>query len=55
MVKLRLRRTGKTHIPSYQIVAIHSQKARNAMYLEKVGHYYPLDNKYDLDAEKALK
>ncbi len=55
MVKLRLRRTGKKGQPCYQIVAVDSRFKRDGGYLEKIGHYYPLNSKHDVNAEKALK
>lgn len=55
MIKLRLRRTGKNKLPSYQIIAIDSRKARDAIYLEKIGHYFPIQNKYDINKELTLK
>lgn len=55
MVKLRLRRTGRKKCPSYQIVAIDSRKKRDGSYLEKIGYYYPLDEKSTVDTAKACK
>ncbi len=55
MVKLRLRRTGRIKLPSYQIVAIDSRKNRDGKYLEKIGHYYPLRKTWDLNHELAIK
>ena len=55
MVRLRLRRTGRIKRPSYQIVAIDQQRSRDGRYLEKIGHYYPLQKKYDLDWKRAQK
>ena len=55
MVKLRLRRTGRKQKPSYQIVAIDSRKKRDGSYLEKIGYYYPLSNKSEVDQGKVCK
>lgn len=55
MVKLRLRRVGRKHHPSYQIVAIDSRKKRDASYLDKIGYYSPLDNKSQVDQAKVCK
>ena len=55
MVKIRLRRTGKKKQPSYQIIAIDARKKRQGNYLEKIGHYFPLNDKYDINQKKVLK
>ncbi len=55
MVKLRLQRTGRKKMPSYRVVAIDSKRKRDGSYLEKVGHYYPLMDKFDVDQEKVCK
>ena len=55
MVRLRLRRTGKKKQASYQIVAIDSRKPRDAQYLAKLGHYFPLKKSWDLDKDLVHK
>ncbi|MBD3375713.1 30S ribosomal protein S16 [candidate division KSB1 bacterium] len=56
-VKLRLRRMGRKKQPFYRIVAIDSRSRRDGKYIEKVGHYNPLPEQFDLviDKEKAMK
>ena len=44
-VKIRLTRTGKTHSPSYRIVAIDSRAKRDGKSLEVLGAYNPLNHK----------
>lgn len=46
-VRIRLRREGRKKLPSYSIVIIDSRKARDAQYIEKIGHYHPLLEKQD--------
>lgn len=47
MVKIRLARHGRTHLPVYWIVAAHSAAPRDGKFLEKLGTYHPknADNK----------
>lgn len=41
MVKIRLRRKGRTHYPVYDIVAVDSRKKRDGAFLERIGFYNP--------------
>lgn len=41
MVKLRLRRKGRTHYPVYDIVAVDGRKRRDGAFLERLGYYDP--------------
>jgi small subunit ribosomal protein S16 len=41
MVKLRLRRKGRTHHPMYDIVAVDSRKKRDSDFIERLGYYNP--------------
>lgn len=41
MVKIRLQRGGRTHMPVYTIVAANSREARDGKFLEKLGQYNP--------------
>lgn len=43
-VKIRLRRVGAKHQPSYRIVVADSRSPRNGRYLDQVGFYNPLTN-----------
>nr|WCQ78569.1 ribosomal protein S16 [Galeola lindleyana] len=43
MVKLRLKRCGRKVL--YQIVAIDVRSRREGRYLQKLGFYYPIENK----------
>ena len=43
MIKIRLARGGRTHMPIYTIVAIESGRSRDGRFLEKLGQYSPLE------------
>lgn len=45
MVRLRMQKVGRPHVPHFRIVAIPSTKARDAASLEVIGHYHPKDKK----------
>lgn len=57
-VKIRLNRGGSTHKPHYGIVVINSTTARDGKFIEKIGHYHPLEaedsKRYVLDSERLL-
>lgn len=42
MVRIRLRRTGKTKQPSYRVVIADSRSPRDGKFIEIVGHYNPI-------------
>ncbi len=42
MVKIRLRRTGKTKQPSYRVVVADSRSPRDGKFIEVIGHYNPV-------------
>lgn len=42
MVKIRLRRTGKTKQPSYRLVVTDSRSPRDGKFIEIIGHYNPI-------------
>ncbi len=41
MVRIRLRRTGKTKQPSYRVVVADSRSPRDGRFIEIIGHYSP--------------
>lgn len=41
MVKIRLRRTGKTKQPSYRIVVADARSPRDGKFIETIGYYLP--------------
>jgi len=57
MVKIRLRRVGSRHRPSYRIVVADSRSARDGRFIEVIGHYNPLTDPATivLNEEKAQK
>ena len=54
-VKMRLRRMGAKHQPSYRIVIADSRSPRDGRYIDQVGFYNPLTNPatITIDQEKA--
>jgi small subunit ribosomal protein S16 len=55
-VKIRLRRMGAKHQPSYRIVVADSRSPRDGRYIDQVGFYNPLTNPavINLDQAKAV-
>ena len=52
MLKIRLTRTGRKKFPFYRIVVLDSKKARDANYIEKVGHYDPRRKELKLNRDR---
>lgn len=42
MVRIRLRRTGKTKQPSYRVVVADSRSPRGGRFIEIIGYYSPI-------------
>jgi small subunit ribosomal protein S16 len=55
MVKLRLKRFGKKHQPSYRIIAIDSRARREGRPLEELGYYNPRTKETVLETAGLLK
>ena len=57
MLKIRLRRTGARHQPSYRIVVADVRSARDGACVDYLGHYNPRTDPPTvvIDEEKALK
>ena len=55
MVKIRLRRTGKTKQPSYRLVVADSRSPRDGKFIEIIGHYNPIRQPkvLEVEAERA--
>jgi small subunit ribosomal protein S16 len=55
-VKMRLRRMGAKHQPSYRIVIADSRSPRDGRYIDQVGFYNPLTNPATItvNREKAV-
>ncbi len=56
MVKLRLRRKGRRHLPIYDIVALDSRKRRDGAFIERLGYYDPntQPSKISVNADRAI-
>ena len=52
MVRIRLRRVGSRHQPSYRIVAADSESPRDGRYLEILGHFNPRTQPATLDIQE---
>ena len=57
MVKIRLRRVGRKHRPSYRVVVADSRSPRDGAFIEIVGYYNPLTDPatVSINEEKTLK
>ena len=57
MLRIRLRRTGARHQPSYRIVVADSRKPRDGAFVDHIGHYNPRVDPPEIviDEEQALK
>ena len=53
MVRIRLKRLGRRHRPSYRLAAIDRRRARDSKTLEELGSYDPLNP--NEDKQIALK
>ncbi len=42
-VRIRLKRVGRRHSPSYRLAAIDRCRARDSKVIEELGHYNPTD------------
>jgi len=56
MVKIRLRRIGRTHKPVYRVVVAESKAPRDGAFIEVIGHYDPQTepSTVQIDRDKAL-
>lgn len=48
MVRLRLKRTGRRHRPTYRLAAVDSRSPRDGMVIEELGVYEPANQDPDL-------
>jgi len=57
MLRMRLRRVGARHQPSYRIVVADSRAARDGAFVDQIGHYNPRTDPPTvvIDREKAQK
>lgn len=55
MLKIRLSRAGRKHVPFFRIVLTeHSQSAKHG-YIKVLGHYNPITKALEFDREEAAK
>ena len=56
MVKLRLRRKGRTHHPVYDIIVSDGRKKRDGAYIERLGYHDPhtAPSTIQIDSERAI-
>ena len=55
MLKIRLSRAGRKHVPFFRIVLTeHSQSAKHG-YIKVLGHYNPITKVLEFDREEAEK
>ncbi len=57
MLRLRLRRVGARHQPSYRVVVADSRAARDGAFVDYLGYYNPRTDPptIEIDTEKAQK
>lgn len=55
MVKIRLKRVGRKHLPVYSIVAADSRFPRDGRFNEKLGFYHPLKNDFKINESNLKK
>jgi small subunit ribosomal protein S16 len=55
MLKLRLKRIGRKHSPSYRLVIMENTCRRDGRPVEEVGYYNPISKNYKFDEEKIIK
>jgi small subunit ribosomal protein S16 len=58
VVKLKLKRMGTKHKPTYRVVVMNATKAPNGDYIDLIGTYFPLEaddaKKVNFDEEKTI-
>ena len=55
MLKLRLKRTGRTGSPSYRLVIMENTTRRDGRPIEEVGYYNPITKQSHFETEKITK
>jgi small subunit ribosomal protein S16 len=53
MVKIRLSRGGRKHLPHYRIVVMNAREKRESRAIESIGNYSPLTKLIEIDVERA--
>jgi len=52
--KIRLKRVGRRHQPSYRVVVIDEDYARDSQAVEELGFFNPIEDKFEIDTAQAL-
>ncbi|HOA74760.1 MAG TPA: 30S ribosomal protein S16 [Phycisphaerae bacterium] len=55
MVRIRLKRMGRKHKPSYRVTAVDSRRSRDGITLEELGYYDPGNKKPELRCKLNLE
>jgi small subunit ribosomal protein S16 len=53
MVRIRLTRLGRKHLPHYRIVVSPLREKRDSKFVEELGHYSPLTKVVEINKERA--
>ena len=53
MVRIRLRRTGLRHQPSYRLMAAEKESPRDGRFLEILGSYNPRSNPFGFEVDEG--
>ncbi|MFQ6090469.1 MAG: 30S ribosomal protein S16 [Candidatus Bipolaricaulia bacterium] len=53
--KIRLKRVGRRHQPSYRLVVVDEAKPRDGKVVEDLGFFNPIQEKLTIDKERALE
>ncbi len=52
MVRIRLRRTGQRHQPSYRIIVANIESPRDGRFLEIIGNYIPTTQPFTFEVQE---
>lgn len=53
MVRIRLKRMGRRHRPTYRLTAVDGRRTRDGLVLEELGHFDPAQR--DAEGQQSLK
>ncbi|MFQ6117335.1 MAG: 30S ribosomal protein S16 [Candidatus Bipolaricaulia bacterium] len=52
--KIRLKRIGRRHQPSYRVVVVDEAKPRDGAVVDDLGYFNPIQEKLEVDKARAL-
>jgi small subunit ribosomal protein S16 len=55
MLKIRLKRMGRRHQPSFRMVVMEASRPRDGKTTDELGFYNPLSGEVEIDTAKALE